>query len=204
MLAIAVVLAIYEILRIAIFPVLGEWQRHLATLALLALASALPVLILTRRSQDQASSQAAERRMLRTLIDNLPDFIYVKDAQGRFLLANVAVARLMGGTPDALLGKSDFDFYPREMAAQYWGDEQAVMQSGKPLVNREEDGLDPEGKKLSILTTKVPLRDDAGRVVGILGIGRDITARVKVEAEVRAARERRKPRTARRASSSPT
>jgi two-component system sensor histidine kinase/response regulator len=184
-----VVVAIHEVLRVTVFPVLDEWQRHLATLALLGLASALPVLILTRRSQDLASSHASEQRMLRTLIDNLPDFIYVKDAQCRFLLANVAVARVMGGTPEQLLGKSDFDFYPRELATQYSEDELSVMRSGQPLVNREEDGLDPDGKKLSILTTKVPLRDNSGKVVGILGIGRDITARVKVEAEVRAARE---------------
>jgi two-component system sensor histidine kinase/response regulator len=195
-LAMVVVVAIHELLRLTAFPSLTEWQRYIVTLTLLAVASALPVLILTRRSESLASAHsrtddelASERRMLRTLIDNLPDFIYVKDAQCRFLLANVSVAKLMGTTPEKLLGKSDFDFYPPELATQYSNDELDVMRAGQPLLNLEEAGLDQDGNKISLLTSKVPLRDESGQVIGILGIGRDITARVKVEAEVRAARE---------------
>jgi PAS domain S-box-containing protein len=135
---------------------------------------------------DQATR---ERLMLRTLIDNLPDFIYAKDAECRFLLANASVARHMGTTPEGLLGKSDFDFFPPDLAEAYCEDERKVMRSGDALINREEAGLDANGNGMTLLTTKVPLRDRHGRVVGILGIGRDITARVKVEAEVRAARE---------------
>jgi PAS domain S-box-containing protein len=130
-----------------------------------------------------------ERAMLRTLIDNLPDFIYVKDADCRFLVANLAVAEHMGTTPAGLLGKNDFDFFPPHLAKSYWDDERAVMASGKPLINREEAGIDAKGNRITILTTKVPLLDEQGIAVGILGIGRDITARVKVEAEARAARQ---------------
>jgi PAS domain S-box-containing protein len=130
-----------------------------------------------------------ERMMLRTLIDNLPDFIYVKDAECRFLLANAAVAGHMGTVPSQLLGKSDFDFFPPELANAYCEDERAVMRSAKPLINREEAGLDAKGNRITILTTKVPLLDEQGRAMGILGIGRDITARVKVEEEARAARQ---------------
>ena len=130
-----------------------------------------------------------ERMMLRTLVDNLPDFIYAKDAECRFLLANASVARHMGTSPDNLLGKSDFDFFPPDLAEAYCEDERKVMRSGEALINREEAGLDANGNAMTLLTTKVPLRDEQGKVVGILGIGRDITARVKVEAEVRAARE---------------
>jgi hypothetical protein len=128
-------------------------------------------------------------RLLRLLVDNLPDFIYAKDAECRFLLANAAVARHMGTTPEHLLGKTDFDFFPPDLAESYSADERRVMQSGEALINREEAGLDASGNQITILTTKVPLRDEQGRVVGILGIGRDITARVKVEAEIRAAHE---------------
>ena len=130
-----------------------------------------------------------ERMMLRTLVDNLPDFIYAKDAECRFLLANASVARHMGTSPANLLGKSDFDFFPPDLAEAYCEDERRVMRSGEALINREEAGLDANGNVMTLLTTKVPLRDEQGKVVGILGIGRDITARVKVEAEVRAARE---------------
>jgi PAS domain S-box-containing protein len=136
-----------------------------------------------------SSDGQRQREMLRALVDNLPDFIYAKDSDCRFLLANVAVARHMGTTPDKLLGKSDFDFFPPDLAEAYSEDERRVMRSGQALINREEAGIDAGGNGMTILTTKVPLRDERGRVAGILGIGRDITARVKVEAEVRAARE---------------
>jgi PAS domain S-box-containing protein len=137
----------------------------------------------------RALATTDERAMLRALVDNLPDFIYAKDAECRFLLANTSVARHMGTTPDQLLGKTDFDFFPPDLAVAYSEDERRVMRSGQALINREEAGLDANGNALTLLTTKVPLRDEQGRVIGILGIGRDITARVKVEAEVRAARE---------------
>lgn len=136
-----------------------------------------------------ADSAHHERLMLRTLVDNLPDFIYAKDANCRFLLANASVARHMGTTPEKLIGKTDYDFFPPDLAEAYAEDERRVMRSGEALINREEAGLDATGNAMTILTTKVPLRDEQGRVVGVLGIGRDITARVKVEAEIRAAHE---------------
>jgi methyl-accepting chemotaxis protein len=136
----------------------------------------------------------SERAMLRTLIDNLPDLIYVKDADGRFLLANVAVARIMGArTPNELLGKNDFDFHTRELATRYHEDEQAVIRSGKALLAREEECRDPAGNLMHLETTKIPLRDAAGTVTGLVGIGRDITQRVAearaLDAAVRESRE---------------
>ena len=122
---------------------------------------------------------SSDGTMLRTLIDNLPDLIYVKDVDGRFLLANLAVARIMGAkTPGELLGKNDFDFHAKELAAHYHEDEQAVIRSGKPLLAREEECRDPAGNLMHLETTKVPLRDAAGQVTGLVGIGRDITQRV--------------------------
>jgi len=122
---------------------------------------------------------ARERAMLRTLVDHLPDNLYVKDVEGRFVLANVAVARVMGATtPGALLGKSDFDFYPAELAAHYHEDDQAVIRSGTPLAAREEECRDRAGQLMYLETTKVPLHDAAGTVTGLVGIGRDVTQRV--------------------------
>jgi len=95
----------------------------------------------------------------------------------------------MGTTPAALLGKNDFDFFPPEVARAYFEDERRVMRLGEPLINREEKGVDAGGTEISILTTKVPLRDEHGAVAGILGIGRNITLRVKAEAAANAARE---------------
>jgi PAS domain S-box-containing protein len=127
-------------------------------------------------------SLAEERNLLRTLIDNLPDNIYVKDTKRRFVVGNIAVARFMGaGTPDDLLGKTDFDFYPKELAAKYYSDGQKVIASGEPLVSQEEPAVDAEGNHKWYSTTKVPLRDSRGKIVGVVGISRDITARKLAE-----------------------
>ena len=131
-----------------------------------------------------------ERKVLRALIDNVPDFMYVKDRDSRFVVANLSVARQMGvRTPDELLGKSDFDFYPKELATTFYDDEQRVIRSGQAEVNREEIGLDPQGNLSQILTTQVPLRDKHGQVSGIAGVGRDITELKKTQAEMQKARE---------------
>ncbi|MGO9639136.1 MAG: PAS domain-containing protein, partial [Terracidiphilus sp.] len=123
--------------------------------------------------------------MLRALIDNIPDFIYVKDSQCRFIVANPYLARMMGAkTSEELLGKTDFDFYPQEVANNFYEDEQKMMRSGQSLYNHEETFLDSTGNVVNILSTKVLLRDDEGRIIGIAGIGRDITARKKIENEL--------------------
>ena len=127
-------------------------------------------------------SLAEERNLLRTLLDNMPDNIYVKDTGRRFVVGNVAVARFMGaGTPDKLLGKTDFDFYPKELAAKYYADSQKVIESGQPLLGQEEPAVDSEGNRKWYSTTKVPLQDSHGKIVGIVGISRDITARKLAE-----------------------
>ena len=131
-------------------------------------------------------SLAEERNLLRTLIDTLPDAIYIKDTESRFVLANVGVARLMGAArPEDLYGKKDSDFYPPKLARQYFADEQAMVQSGQPLINHEEPVIDPRGEQRWLLTTKAPLRDSRGRITGLVGIGRDITERKRAEVELK-------------------
>src|SRR5262247_11186 len=85
---------------------------------------------------------AHERNVLRTMIDLIPAFIYAKDARSRFTAANKLVANRMGVTPEDLIGKTDFDFFPREMAEKFFNDEQALLQSGKALINIEELAFD--------------------------------------------------------------
>lgn len=135
---------------------------------------------ITKRKLAEESLEQ-ERNLLRTLIDNMPDNIFVKDTQSRFVIANIAVARLMGTTPEGLLGKTDFDFYPQELAKKYYADSQNVIRTGKPIVGQEEPSVDPEGNRKWYSTTKVPLRDSSGKIVGIVGISRDLTARKLVE-----------------------
>jgi two-component system, sensor histidine kinase and response regulator len=170
---------------------IDQWT-YVASLAVLGLALGVPLALLLRKNAGALTETriARERAMLRTLIDNLPDFIYAKDVNGRFLVANTAVARNMGvPSPDNLIGKHDFDFFPRELAEQYHADEQAVIRAGQALIDREEDVVDPSGNRLKISTTKVPLRDENGAVIGIVGIGRDVTIRTRMVTEMRASRE---------------
>ena len=126
--------------------------------------------------------QDGERKMLRALIDNIPDFMYVKDTESRFVVANSHLARVAGvATPEQLIGRTDFDLYPRDLATAFYEDEQEVMRSGKPLYDREEKGIDGAWNESYVLTTKVPLRDSNGKVTGIAGVGRDISARKRME-----------------------
>jgi len=170
-----------------------DQQTYLWSLALLASAAGLPIvylarkLRLARRTDDHR--QSGERALLRTVIDNVPDFIYAKDANGRFLVANIAVARNLGMTPEQLLGKHDFDLFPEEFAKNFHADEQALIRSGEPLVDREELVIDAAGQQHNLLTSKIPLRDRQGHVTGLVGIGRDVTVHTRMLAEMRTARE---------------
>jgi PAS domain S-box-containing protein len=132
--------------------------------------------------RDLAEALAHERNVLRTMIDLLPAFIYAKDAQSRFTACNELVARRMGASPEELIGKTDFDFFPRPMAEKFFNDEQALIASGKPLLNLEEIAYDKtRGMDRVILTSKVPLRDANGNLTGIVGTGYDITDRKAAE-----------------------
>jgi len=129
---------------------------------------------------------AEERNLLRTLIDNLPDHIYVKDTESRFQIANKAVALTIGATTSAeLVGKTDFDFLPAGLAERYYADEQMVIKSGRSLINREGPSRDSEtGETIWFLTTTVPFYDSQGRIIGLVGIARDITERKRAEEEL--------------------
>lgn len=132
-----------------------------------------------------------EHNLLRTLIDNLPDSIYVKDTKSRFVIGNIEVAHRAGvATPDELIGKTDTDFYQQELASKYYADEQEVIQSGRPLINREEHVINQTtGETIWNLTTKVPWRDSQGKTVGIVGMGRDITELKKTRDALKAANQ---------------
>jgi PAS domain S-box-containing protein len=127
-----------------------------------------------------------ERNLLRTLIDNLPDYIFIKDSQSYFQINNLAHLQLLGATsPQEITGKRDFDIFPPELAAQYYADEQQVIQTGVPLVNREEITQDRQGQTQWLLTTKVPFRNSQGEIVGLVWISRNITERKLIEEQIK-------------------
>ncbi len=140
---------------------------------------------------DAANARADpfEHILLRALAENVPHRIYAKDLHGRFIFANGAVARGMGASdPADLIGKTDFDFYPFELAREYTRQEQDVLVHGRPLLNQEEHAsyllLD---KQAWLVTTKVPVRDDAGCIVGLVGINYEVTTQKAAELALQAA-----------------
>src|SRR5206468_2543334 len=129
-----------------------------------------------------------ERNLLQTLMDNLPDHVFIKDTQSQFVTANNSTLRSLGASAlEQVVGKTDFDFLPRERAEQYFADEQQVVSTGQPLTDREELLIDAAGQKRWLLTTKVPL-SEGDKVTGLVGISHDISQRKRAEVEQERAR----------------
>ncbi len=139
---------------------------------------------ITERKQME-EELAQERNLLRTLVDNLPAFVYAKDLQSRYLLNNIPHARSLGKTPAEIVGDTDFDHYPGQMAEKFYADEQALISSSQSLINAEEVSLGETGEKIWASTTKVILRDRGGKTTGLVGITWDITALKQAEEQLR-------------------
>jgi PAS domain S-box-containing protein len=137
-------------------------------------------------TQRQAERQlAGERNLLRTLMDNLPAHIFVKDLGSRFVIANAATLYSLGASRlEEVVGKTDFDFLPGEVARQFYEDEQRVLRTGKAMLNHEELLIDAAGRARWLSTTKVPLHDGAGELTGLVGISHDVSDRRTMEAEL--------------------
>ncbi len=126
-----------------------------------------------------------ERILLRTVIDNLPDSVYAKNLDLRKTLVNTAEMRLMGlSTEEEAIGKDDYAVYPTERADQFRRHDLEVIKSGEPILNLEELVEFANGETRWLLTSKLPLRDNEGKVVGLVGIGRDITERKRSDEEI--------------------
>jgi PAS domain S-box-containing protein len=142
------------------------------------------VMEITERKKAEAELDH-ERNMLRTLVNNSPDPIYIKDLTGRKIMANPAELKNMGCQTEAeALGKTDFDIYPHHLAAVYSADDQAVIQTGHPLINREEKVISPSGETFWLLSSKIPLRDGDGKIIGLIGMGRNISVIKDAEARL--------------------
>jgi diguanylate cyclase (GGDEF)-like protein/PAS domain S-box-containing protein len=127
-----------------------------------------------------ARAAANERVSLQALIDRLPDNLWVKDMYSRFVIANQATATRIGvASPADLIGKTDLELLPAELAQKFFADEQQIIRTGQPMVDKEEIAW---GLKQAISTTKVPLRNDRNEIFGVIGVSRDITERKRAYA----------------------
>lgn len=132
-----------------------------------------------------------ERRLMRTVIDAIPDFIFLKDKEGRYLFRNRSERDSGGHKDEKFIGRTSLESpLAPEIAARYYADDMTVIHTGKPVVNRQEPFTLPDGSTGWFLTSKYPTRDAEGRISGLVGIARDITAFIKTTEELAAVRAR--------------
>jgi PAS domain S-box-containing protein len=133
---------------------------------------------------------AFERFLLSTMMGNSPDYIYFKDERSRFLRVSSALAKVFGlSDPAEAIGKTDHDFFGPEHAEEALADEQGVIRTGKPIVAKEEKENWPDGRITWVSTSKLPLRNPEGDIIGTFGISRNITERKHFEQKLQAAKE---------------
>ena len=134
---------------------------------------------------------AYERDLLRALLDHIPDRIYFKDVNCRFLRCSKSMARRLGlSDPQAVVGKTDFDFHPQEQAQEFYNDEQRILLTGEPLISKLERQVDPDGREIWASVTKVPIYTKSGSIAGLVGLSRDITQLKQTEQALRQAEEK--------------
>ncbi len=137
------------------------------------------------REKKIAADLERTRDLMKNLLDNVPDNIYFKDTQSRFILTSKAHAKVLGiHLPDDAIGKTDFDFYEEKHAHNAYNDEQRIIATGKALVDKTEKIISDNGSVRFVSSTKAPMYDSNGKIIGLVGISRNITDRVLVDEEL--------------------
>lgn len=171
--------------EISAFSQLLPWLlmgMALSGLAVLAFFYGKQTRTLRQFNQKNLFKNLKKLDLLYTLVDNMPDWIYIKDRESKFILVNKHLSRSHGiENPDRMIDTTDFAYYPEDMARVFYEDEQAMMNSGIPIVNKEEMALDKNDHRVVLSTTKIPVKNKSGEVVGIVGIGRDVTRQKETE-----------------------
>ena len=135
--------------------------------------------------QHKAEKLALENKMLRAVLDSIPDNISIKDLEGRYIFDNTSHCRFLGVTNTAdVVGKTLFDFLPPVIAAKFRAEDLRVLRSGEAVVRSVDESIDPSGNKVWMSVTKMSLRDDRGELMGLVSTTRDITARKKAEEQL--------------------
>jgi len=167
-------------------------QTTLLTLAVLTLLIGAMLLLvyyfirrdITGRRRVEATL-ATERNLLQTLMDNLPDSVYIKDTKSRFVTNNKSHRSVMGAeSVEKVIGTTDFDWFPKELATLYFEGEQEMLRTHNNIITREDPVVDAANNKQWYLSTKVLLRDQNEQITGLVGISRDITEHKRREDEI--------------------
>lgn len=186
-------LIVFERLKHSLFPNLSTQQYQEITVVAGTVAAIVGSYLSTRRYKTalarHAQSEkdlALERNVLRTVTDNIPDSIFAKDTDGRYQFANKAFAKLHSvQKPDQLIGKTAFDLFPRERAVALHAEDLGVMKSRGAILESERTAKGSDGNTIWLQTTKVPLVDSNEKVVGIVGLHRNVTRRKEAEHKLR-------------------
>ena len=139
----------------------------------------------------QAQKEASyEQSLMQALLYNIPDYVYFKDKNRRFVSASNSFCDLFGCSMEDIIGKKDEDLFPEEIAEETASDDRHVIETGIPLVNKEEGGESIGGGEHWVLTTKLPWRDNKGNIIGLFGISKEITDRKRAEVALRKSEKR--------------
>lgn len=156
--------------------------------------NAVGILGVTRDITERKKAEellAKEQALMKSLMDTIPDCIYFKDTESRYLSVNKSVSKIFNlKHPDDVYGKTDFDFFHFDHAQKTFEDEQSIISNGNPMITVEERMLSKDHNERWFSTTKMPMFDESGNVTGIFGVSRDITEKKITEESIRKSEER--------------
>jgi PAS domain S-box-containing protein len=190
-LGLGILIQLVTLLLATALPGVVEWSSvfQMFFWAVISFPIATLMLALLFREQEKQLQLINESNLLRTVIDNLPATVYVKDARLRKTLANKQELEILGKTPDEVIGKTDRELYPPELADRFEADDLRVIRGGEEIINREENFVGPDGKTICLLTSKTPFRDFNGKIIGLVGVGRDITDLIETTRDLQQAKD---------------
>ncbi|MBW1791547.1 MAG: PAS domain S-box protein [Deltaproteobacteria bacterium] len=165
---------------------------NVLSLQLFLLVVSVPTMLLGTLLSERKQAEEALRQseaQLRTLIETLPDLVWLKDPGGVYLSCNQKFERFFGAKQDEIVGKTDHNFVDKELADFFREKDKVAMAAGKPTMNEEEVVYADDGHREILETIKTPMFDRNGKLIGVLGVGHDITNRKKVETTIRKSEE---------------
>ena len=149
----------------------------------------IKIKLLEERKKAEDALRTSEGR-LHALVQTIPDLIWLKDKEGRYLSCNTMFERFFGARESDIVGKTDYDFVDRELADFFREHDRIAIDAGKPITNEEWITFADDGRRAMLETIKTPMYDDRGELIGVLGIGRDITTRKFAEQALRESEEK--------------